>query len=212
MVAGIGDGATARVEVGNESAPEDLARQAVYSFLTRVLAAPLTAAEAGHMSGFASDDTPLGKAVLALCAALADASPSALEREYHDLFIGVGRGELIPFGSVYLTGFLTEKPLADLRRDLARLGFERPADVKEPEDHIAALCDVMSHVIEGAATGEFDIYDQDQFFSAHIKPWAEKFFADLESAKTADAYRHVGRVGRIFMGIEEQGFGMIARA
>lgn len=211
-MSGIGEGATARVEVESESAPEDLARQAIYAFLTRVLAAPMTAAESRNLSAFASDGTPLGKAVLALGAALADTDAHALSREHHDLFIGVGRGELIPFASVYLTGFLNEKPLADLRRDMARLGFERPADVKEPEDHIAALCDVMSHLIEGAATGEFDIYDQDQFFSAHVKPWAEKFFADLESAKTADAYRHVGRIGRIFMGIEEQGFGMIARA
>lgn len=211
-MSGIGDGAAARVELEGESTPEDLARQALYAFLTRVLAAPMTALEAGNLSAFASDDTPLGKAVLALSAALAGTNTQALSREHHDLFIGVGRGELIPFASVYLTGFLNEKPLADLRRDLARLGFERPENVKEPEDHIAALCDVMSHLIEGAATGEFDIYDQDQFFSAHVKPWAEKFFADLESAKTAEAYRHVGRIGRIFMGIEEQGFGMIARA
>jgi len=124
----------------------------------------------------------------------------------------VGRGELLPFASYYLTGFLNEKPLAQLRRDMARLGFERPAEVKEPEDHIAAICDIMSHLIEGTALGGFDIYDQDQFFAAHLKPWAGKFFADLESAKTADVYRHVGRVGKLFMEIEEQGFGMIARA
>ena len=41
-----------------------------------------------------------------------------VEREYFDLFIGLGRGELLPYGSYYLTGFLHERPLARLREDL----------------------------------------------------------------------------------------------
>lgn len=194
------------------SSPEDLARQALYAFLTRVLARAITPDDAAAIAPFAQNDSDLGAAAAALSVALQNTDPQRLAREYHDLIIGVGRGELLPFGSYYLTGFLNEKPLAELRRDMARLGFTRPEGVKEPEDHIASLCDIMSHLIEGTALGEFDIYDQDQFFSAHIKPWAEKFFADLESAKTADVYRHVGRIGRLFMQIEEQGFGMIARA
>ena len=82
-------------------------------------------------------------------------SPSATtthqaDREYHALFIGVGRGELVPFASYYLTGFLNERPLAVLRQDLARLGAVRSESVKEPEDHIAALCEVMAGLIEGS--------------------------------------------------------------
>ncbi len=197
---------------GTSATAEELARQALYAFLTRVLARPISTGEARSIASFADSDSDLGRAVKALLVSLANASQGSLEREFHDLFIGVGRGELLPFASYYLTGFLNEKPLAVLRRDMARLGFERPADVKEPEDHIAALCDIMSHLIEGTATGEFDIYDQDQFFTAHLKPWAVKFFADLESAKTADTYQNVGRIGRVFLEIEEEGFGMIARA
>ncbi|MDW3206230.1 MAG: molecular chaperone TorD family protein [Alphaproteobacteria bacterium] len=192
--------------------PEELARQALYAFLTRALARPLSASEQTALSPFVSSETDLGSAAGALVEALGTAEAASLSREYQDLFIGVGRGELLPFASYYLTGFLNEKPLAELRGDMRRLGFARPASVKEPEDHIGSLCDIMCHLIEGTATGDFDIYDQDQFFAAHLKPWAGKFFADLEKAKTADAYRHVGRIGRIFMTIEEQSFGMIARA
>ncbi|MDF1748943.1 MAG: molecular chaperone TorD family protein [Alphaproteobacteria bacterium] len=191
---------------------EELARQALYALLTRVLAKPMTQAEAQSLTPFLGSDSNFGQAATALRDALTAADAASLGEEYHNLFIGVGRGELLPFASYYLTGFLNEKPLAQLRRDMAQLGFERPAGVKEPEDHIAAICDIMSHLIEGTALGEFDIYDQDKFFAAHLRPWAGKFFADLESAKTADVYRHVGRVGKLFMEIEEQGFGMIARA
>ncbi len=195
-----------------ERSPEELARQALYAFLTRVLARPMQPAEAAAIAPFADTESEFGQAAQALANLLADADAERLGREFHDLFIGVGRGELLPFASYYLTGFLNEKPLAVLRGDIRRLGFTRPESVKEPEDHIGSLCDIMSHLIEGTATGEFDIYDQDQFFAAHLKPWAGKFFADLEKAKTADAYRAVGRIGRIFMTIEEQSFGMIARA
>lgn len=192
--------------------PEELARQALYAFLTRALARPLSASEQAALAPFVSPETDLGSAAGGLVEALGTAEAASLSREYQDLFIGVGRGELLPFASYYLTGFLNEKPLAELRGDMRRLGFARPASVKEPEDHIGSLCDIMCHLIEGTATGDFDIYDQDQFFAAHLKPWAGKFFADLEKAKTADAYRYVGRIGRIFMTIEEQSFGMIARA
>lgn len=191
---------------------EELARQALYVFLTRALAGPLTADTVRSLAPFASAGSDFGQAAQTLQECLETSDDAKLEREYHDLFIGVGRGELLPYASYYLTGFLNEKPLAELRSDMARLGFTRPQDVKEPEDHIASLCDIMSHLIEGTALGEFDIYDQDLFFSTHLKPWAEKFFADLESAKTADTYRIVGRIGHLFMTVEEQGFGMIARA
>lgn len=195
-----------------ERSPEELARQAIYAFLTRVLARPMDPSEAASIAPFADVGSDLGRAAQGLASDLENADSARLGREFHDLFIGVGRGELLPFASYYLTGFLNEKPLAVLRGDMRRLGFARPDSVKEPEDHIGSLCDIMCHLIEGTAMGEFDIYDQDQFFSAHLKPWAGKFFADLEKAKTADAYRNVGRIGRIFMTIEEQSFGMIARA
>ena len=190
-----------------------MARQALYAFLTRVLAAPLRGKESETLSFFAGSDTPLGQAVTDLLDALKKADDSALDREYHDLFIGVGRGEMLPYASYYLTGFLNEKPLAELRRNMKRLGFARAEGVKEPEDHIASLCDVMSHLIEATQiSGGADIYEQDRFFSTHIKPWAGKFFADLKAAKSADTYRHIGRIGEIFMTIEEGGFAMIARA
>ena len=49
-------------------------------------------------------------------------------------------------GSWYLTGFLQEEPLAELRDDLAELGLGR-AGVTETEDHIAALAEVMRHLV-----------------------------------------------------------------
>ncbi len=194
--------------------PEEAGRRALYHFLARVLSAPIDPAEAGRMAPFCDSGTELGQSFIALRQALEGASPDSLGQEFHDLFIGVGRGELVPYASYYMTGFLNEKPLAELRRDMEALGFERAEGVREPEDNIATLCDLMGHLVALAAAGDGDVtlYDQDRFFAAHLKPWADRFFTDLTTAKTADVYRRVGEVGRHFMAIEADGFAMMARA
>jgi len=100
----------------------------------------------------------------------------AIHDEYFSLFIGVGRGELMPFGSWYLTGFLMEKPLAVLRRDLQTLGIERNEGVSESEDHIASLSDAMGLIIQHS--DEISLQTQTDFFNDHIEPWAHRFFED----------------------------------
>ena len=112
----------------------------------------------------------------------------------------------MPYGSYYLTGFLHERPLARLRQDLAELGIARSEGNAEPEDHIATLCEVMAGLVDGhfpAASAA----DQGMF-ERHLSPWAGRFFADLERAETADFYRRVGTVGRIFIEIEMEAFAL----
>ena len=122
--------------------------------------------------------------------------------EYIDLFIGVGRGELVPFGSWYITGFLMEKPLAVLRTDLATLGIERQQEVKESEDHIAALCDAMAIIIRSGSEVSFS--RQQAFYKDHIEPWVGTFFKDLQEAKAAHFYRSVGFFGEGFFDFESR--------
>lgn len=148
------------------------------------------------------DVTPLGLAHIHLAEAAGIANPNELSREFFNLFVGVGRGELVPFGSYYLTGFLQEKPLARLRADLLKLGIERAPERRVPEDHIAILCEIMS----GMCSGTLDTRPgaDRHIFERHLKPWAARFFADLEVAENARFYRHVGAIGRMFMQIETE--------
>lgn len=193
--------------------PEDLLRAGIYSLLAGLLRQAPDAAMLARLDGIEdvevstenpdsnSDTDELGQAWAGLKQAAQTADVIALDEEYNDLFIGVGRGELVPHGSWYLTGFLNEKPLADLRRDLAELGYERQDDVHEPEDHVAALCEVMAMLItdESASFG-----CQRTFFETHIGVWMAKFFADLETAKTASFYRAVARLGAEFIQLEQR--------
>jgi TorA maturation chaperone TorD len=188
--------------------PEERLRAHQYQLLARFLAAPPDAALLELAVGFTGDDTDLGRALAELAHRAGRIAPEAASREYHDLFIGIGRGELVPYASYYLTGFLNEKPLAKLRGEMARLGIARAETVKEPEDHVGALCEMMAGLITGAFGAPLELAGQRAFFERHLAPWAPAFFQDLEQAKSAWLYAPVGTLGRVFMGIEKTAFMM----
>jgi TorA maturation chaperone TorD len=184
----------------------DAARAQEYALLSALLERAPDAALLERMAGMHGDTSPLGVAHIALAEAASQATIKRVEREFFDLFIGMGRGELMPYGSYYLTGFLNERPLARLREDLGKLGIERTDGNAEPEDHAATLCEIMS----GLANGRFGVpagSDQ-QIFEKHLAPWMGRFFADLERADAARFYRSVGTIGRLLMDIETEAFAL----
>ncbi len=182
----------------------DVLRGSEYAMLAVLIGAAPSDDLLTRIANLRGDATPLGMSHIALADAARAAQESLVAREYFNLFIGVARGELLPYGSWYQTGFLHERPLARVREDLAALGVERDGPGKEPEDHIAFLCEVMA----GMATGRFeaDIDAQARFFQRHIEPWAARFFADLEICSAASFYKPVGRIGRIFIELEAEAF------
>jgi len=186
----------------------DVARAQQYALLAVLLARAPSAQLLARLATVRGDASPLGVAHVALAEAADAANVERIEREFFDLFIGIGRGELLPYGSYYLTGFLNERPLARVRTDLERLGIERVTGHIEPEDHAAVLCDIMAGLADGrfnAAPGA----DRD-FFEKHLAPWVGHFFADLEDAQAADFYRRIGTVGRLFIAVESEAFTLAA--
>ena len=189
-------------------AEEDLLRANLYDLLGSVLARPPQQDLLAMIAGLSGDESELGRAVTSL-ARLADSlAQPAVEAEFNTIFIGLTRGELLPYASYYMTGFLHEKPLAVLRRDMARLGLERAPNVYEPEDNMASLCEMMAALIRGRFGDPVDISGQRDFFAAHLAPWAGHFFSDLEGAKASVFYAPVGTIGRVFMEIEREAFRM----
>ena len=194
----------------NSISEVDKIRSDMYLFLSGVLQREPSDNLVGEYNNLDGDKTRIGKAFNILSDLSKKVSPSDVRNEYQNLFIGVGRGELLPFGSFYVTGFLHDKPLASIRRDLNAMGIKRGDDFKEPEDHIACLCEIMSGMIIGEYGKYFPVPEQKSFFTKHIQPWAEHFFTDLEGAKSAIFYSPVGTIGKLFMKIEEEAFLMDA--
>ena len=188
--------------------PEDELRASQYRLLARFLARPADTSLLAFVSRFSGDETELGTALGLLARLARNTTETAAGEEFHELFIGMGRGELLPYGSYYMTGFLNEKPLAELRREMGVYGIARAKDTSEPEDHIAALCDMMAGLIMGDFGAPQDLAEQKRFFDRHLAPWAGQFFSDLEKAKAATLYTPIGTLGRVFMEIETTAFGM----
>lgn len=189
---------------------EDRLRADLYNYLGVILSGPPDQGILDMTAGLEGDETPLGQAIGALARLARLTKPKAAEGEFNRLFIGLGRGELLPYASYYLTGFLNEKPLAVLRQDMAAQGLARADTVFEPEDNIASLMEMMAAMIVGRFGAPASIDQQRAFFNRHIAPWAGHFFADLEAAKNAVFYAPVGTTGRAFMDIETEAFRMSA--
>ena len=190
----------------------DVMRANIYGLLARVLAAPLDDESMEIMRSLADhdDDSELGQAISAFGRLCVRTTVAKANEEFTELFYGFGAGgELTPYGSFYLTGLIYDKPLAELRTDMKRLGVAVDPNNKEPEDHIASECEIM----QGILTQTFDGAQPDEarsFFHKHMASWAEKFFEDLEKAPSAVLYMPVGTIGRLFVAIEREAFEMAA--
>jgi TorA maturation chaperone TorD len=187
-------------------APEDQVRASLYALLGNLLLQIPDQTTLDQLAALEGETGDIGSAINTLSQIAKSMTPASVEREYNVLFIGVGRGEVLPYASYYLTGFLHEKPLADLRGKMRELGIQRKQGISEPEDHLGALCEMMAGMITGAFGKPMSLQTQKEFFNAHIAPWAAHCFSDLEKVESAVLYAPVGSLGRLLMGIEQESF------
>ncbi len=192
-------------------APEDQVRADYYGLLSALFygAPDDRLLQAITVSAGPEGGGELASAWQALAEASAVIPQEALAEEYQTLFVGVGRPPVMLFGSFYLAGFMNEKPLAELRTELTRLGFTRSDHANETEDHLAALCDVMRVLITGnLSMPPATLGEQRRFFDAHLKPWAAKCCDATTANEKANYYRKVAAFARAFFEIEILAFDM----
>ncbi|MCA0399364.1 MAG: molecular chaperone TorD family protein [Proteobacteria bacterium] len=200
-----------RPDLYAEAVPEldavDEARRNLYLLLSNLILHVPHERVLIDLKRLGGDGTLLGAAISALAGAVDVPNAQAIARAHFDLFVGVGRGELLPYASYYMTGFLYERPLVRARQDMKRLGVERGEDLSEPEDHIGFLLEMMASLIAKRIPAEPE--EQKRFFLRHLAPWAERFFGDLSKAEAATPfYRAVGQLGQIFLAIEREAFAL----
>jgi len=187
---------------------DEAIRGETYSLLARLFSAAPDADLLATLASAAGEPAggPVGEAWSALGEAAGITGAGVADDEFHALFIGLGRGEVVPYASWYLTGFLMGRPLVSLRSRLAALGFERQPDVSEPEDHVAALFDVMA-ALAHPEQGE-DLAVQQQFFAEYLAPWVERFMDDVQQSENAAFYAAAARLGQRFAVLEKQYLGL----
>ena len=185
---------------------EDQHRSSFYVLLSSLLSRPPTKDLLNKVYTLSGGENKIGEAIKTLTILSKKLDIKTIEREYNNLFIGVGRGELLPYASFYMTGFLNEKPLANLRDDMKRIGISRSPSTSDPEDHIASLCEMMSGIITNQFYTTLSLRQQSDFFATHLGPWAKHFFDDLIAAEYSVFYAPVGALGKAFIEIETEAF------
>jgi TorA maturation chaperone TorD len=193
--------------------PEEAARANFYGLLARLFYAPpdaaLLQAIAAADDDAADDDEiegGIGEAWLALARAAAVADPEAVREEFENAFIGTGKAPVTLYTNAYTIRLSNEVPLVELRAQLAALGLGRREEVSEPEDHIAALCEVMRHLV---AEQKRDLSEQKGFFSRWLHPAVEPLCTAIEESSITVFYKHVGRFANQFFSIEHSAFEML---
>jgi TorA maturation chaperone TorD len=203
--------APARVEMHRTLPPEEQARADFYALLGRLLQAPpdasLLAALAGAGELPPEGDADLGKAWSALVAASSVMDAEAAREEYHDLFEGVGSGQVSIYSAFYIGAQAIDHPRVRLASDLAALGLAHRDEVTEPEDHWAGVFDVMRVLVAGGAgRSPATVTEQRRFFAQHLEPGVAKFFKAVQSARSANYYRLVAALGLAFTVLETESF------
>jgi TorA maturation chaperone TorD len=185
--------------------PEEAARANFYALLARLFYAP---PDAGLLRAIAGEtmEGDLAGPWSDLAKAAAGADPETVREEFETVFIGTGKAPVTLYTSAYTIRYSSEVPLAELRGELARLGLARRRDAGEPEDHIAALCDTMRHLI---AEQKMELEEQRRFFNRWIAPAAERLCAAIDTNANTCFYRSVGRFAKAFLTLEQAAFEML---
>ena len=199
--------------IGSSALDEEIARAELYGLLSRLWYAPPDAALTEALA-VAVTDAPATGAFLEepwrqFVGRARELPPSAVQAEYEALFGGIGKPEILPYGSHHLCGFLNDKPLAALRTDLVALGLERPESVYETEDHVAAVFEVMRYLIAGDDMAVCNLARQQAFFAAHVQSWLPALCEQVAAHPRADFYRALAALTVAFVQVEAQGFDML---
>jgi TorA maturation chaperone TorD len=188
---------------------EETARADLYGLLAHLFYAPPSQQLMDTIaSAQTQGDGVLERAWADLSVSCKVSKADSVRDEYESLFIGVGKPEVMLYGSYYLSGFLMEKPLAELRADLAKLGLQRDERVPESEDHIATLCEVMRYLIASDDAAHGSIAAQKQFFGTHLQPWVPEMCDAITSHPQARFYAVAARLAKSFFEVEMQAFDM----
>jgi TorA maturation chaperone TorD len=193
---------------------EETARAEVYGLLAQLFYAAPTPAFIKELQ-LAVTDAPVTGGYLEepwrqLVGAARASDAARIAEEYEALFGGVGKPEVYLYGSHYLSGFLNEKPLAQLRSSLAELGLAKGDAMPETEDHFAYVCEVMRYLIAGDDVTVANLTRQRAFFTEHVQPWSGALFDAIAQHPKAGFYAVLAEFTRAFIAVEAQGFDMLA--
>lgn len=129
-----------------------------------------------------------------------------MREEYESVFIGTGKAEVTLYTGAYTVKTALANPLVGIRAFLDSRGLGRRDSVHEPEDHIAALCEVMRHLV---ATRHASPEEQSSFFTRFLWLGAGPLFQAIAKNDRTVFYRAVAHFAESLFALERSAFEMI---
>jgi TorA maturation chaperone TorD len=207
------DPTPAAIHVAAPGDAEETARAELYGLLAALWLAPPDVALLSQFRVAVTEAPEPGGHLEApwqdLVAAMRGTTPAAAAEEFDALFQSVGRPDVFVFGSFYLSGTLNDRPLVQLRNDLAVLGLGRDEARMETEDHVAYVFEVMRYLIAGEDAGTCNLEQQRRFFRAHVQPWVALLCDAVQGHPRARLWAAVAAFTRAFVEVETQGFDLL---
>lgn len=207
------DDSSTKLSLSARDGAEELQRAELYGLLSQLWLAPpqeeLLQAFAVAVTQAPQPGSFLEGPWQALVGAMRHSSVAAAREEFDALFQGVGKPEIFVYGSFHLSGFLNEKPLAELRADLATLGLTRDTQRLETEDHVAYVLEVMRYLIAGDDVAVCNLERQRQFFRRHLQPWVGLLCQAVQAHPQAQLWREIAGFTAAFIEVETQGFDLL---
>jgi TorA maturation chaperone TorD len=193
---------------------EETARAELYGLIAELFYAPPRAELLAQLR-VAATDAPAAGGFLEepwrqLVGVSREMDDTQIQKEHDALFGGVGKPEVYVYASHFLTGFLNEKPLAQLRTDLAALGLTRDAaTMSETEDHVSYVFEVMRFLVAGDDVSVSNLTQQAKFFATHVQTWLPALCDALQAHPRARFYAALAELTRAFVSVETQGFDLL---
>ena len=189
---------------------EHAARAALYGVLSHLFfSAPspnFLQQIAGSRDAVSDDASPLAVAWRALCDTAGRADAAAVRSEFDTVFVSPGKPPVSLYASSYMAGRLRGQLLAELRGDLAQIGYARAEESSEYEDHLSALCDVMRGLIVEDVDPAAALAAQQVFFRNYLAPWQGKVCTAINDCEQVAFYRPVAAFAHAFFINESEYF------
>lgn len=161
---------------------------------------------AASRDAISNDASPLALAWGELCDTAGRADARVVRGEFDEVFVSTGKPPVSLYASSYMAGRLRGQLLAELREELARMGYARAEESTEFEDHLSALCDVMRGLIVDEADPAAAFAAQQLFFRDYLAPWFNKVCTAINDSGQTAFYRPVAAFAHAFFTNESEYF------
>jgi hypothetical protein len=192
-----------------EVSQEDVLRANLYRMLAHILKAPPQKSDLELLAGLSRDTTRLGEAIGGLAHLAGAPRLRRCGASTTTCSSGWSGARFCPTAPTTAAASTRNSRWMQLRADMARRGITSRQSCRSPRITSQRCATSWPGSSWAMATSRPRSMSRRPFSCPTSALWAKHFFTDLEAARSSVFYAAVGKVGAVFMDIEEAAFEMV---